>query len=260
MCNSHHGYEQSAPRYCPFTDAGAGWTSDRVLADARSSSQARVSSPPVETPVVTQGAGVSDVPGCVSWRSSQPRAGAGVPGVSSPLAGPRRRRPWWPASRARCRRSPCSARRCWGADRRAEPGGDRSGADDDVRHLSPLPIVGPRTARGHRRGPRPGGWHRPWPAPAGVVSGSPRGSTRRSSPRSSRRTGSRGARRRPSRPRIRPGRRSSTPRRAARPPSTRTFGGLRSKGAIKAPPGGCFRSASMGRAAGSSHGRSRSPP
>jgi hypothetical protein len=37
------------------------------------------------------------------------------------------------------------------ADRRAEPGGDRSGADDDVRHLSPLPI-GARERRGGTTG------------------------------------------------------------------------------------------------------------
>ena len=43
------------------------------------------------------------------------------------------------------------------------------------------------------------------------------------------------------------------------PPSTRTFGGLPSKGAIKAPPGGCFRSASQGAERRDPHAGDRDP-
>ena len=52
------------------------------------------------------------------------------------------------------------------ADRRAEPGGDRSGADEEVRYLSPRPI-GARERRRRTAGrPRPGG-----PAPASADPG-----------------------------------------------------------------------------------------
>ena len=132
------------------------------------------------------------------------RAGAGR--TSRPSGRPRPRRP---RSTAALPGGPQRER----ADRRAEPGGDRSGADDDVRDLSPLPIgaangegappgsstgrMAPALADRGRRGERPAARLDATIEPALVPTN-----------RRQRRT---------SGPRIRPGRRSSTPRRAARP-------------------------------------------
>ncbi len=118
-------------------------------------------------------------------------------------------------------------------DRRADPGGDRSGADGDVRYVSPRPIRVRERRRRTPPGPRPDGSHRPWPTPAGVAIGPPQDSPQRSNRRSSRQTaGSRGRRRPvassyPARTPVIHASPSSPP-----PPSTRTLGGLSSKRAI----------------------------
>ena len=194
---------------------------------------------------------MSDVPGCVSWRSSQPRAGAGVPGVSGPLAvgtGLLATTSWLSS-----RTNPL---RMWERGQRHDRG------------AAPAPTRMFGTARPSRSGPANGeghhrvidradglGRHRPaWRAARHEARRDDRARARPDEPAAASHVGARRV--------LVSGQDAGHPR-LAEQPAPAEHEDVRwpaVEGAIKAAPGGCFRSASMGRAAGSSRGRSRSPP